>query len=198
MSSAKADHKCRECDNKVAPRRSYCSPECIGAMRRRVHAEKMYRSPEERLWSRVSKLPSGCWEWQGYRMPFGYGQMGIGKRLVLTHRLAWELTNGPIPDGLVLRHSCDNPPCVNPGHLSLGTQQDNVNDMVQRNRGARLFDLPQTVLSDEDVATIRREYFCERGPGIWGAVSNSGELAERYGVTKYHITEIVAGRERAA
>lgn len=183
---------CRQCGGHTAPRRAYCSSECIGAMRRALPV----KSPADRLWSRVAKTGTGCWEWQGYRLPLGYGQIGVRKKVVLTHRLAWELTHGPIPDGLVVRHKCDNPPCCNPDHLELGTQQDNVNDAIERNRIAVGFALPHTVLSDADVRAIRREYSCVRGPGIWGAESNSAELAERYGVTKYHITEIIAGRER--
>lgn len=182
-------------------RPKYCSTECHNAVRRAKYAEnprprKRRPTVEERLWSRVEKMPSGCWEWQGYRMPLGYGQIGVRKKVVLTHRLAWELIHGPTSDGLVVRHKCDNPPCCNPDHLELGTQQDNVNDAIERNRIAVGFALPHTVLSDADVRAIRREYSCVRGPGIWGAESNSAELAERYGVTKYHITEIVAGRER--
>lgn len=55
-----------------------------------------------RLWRRTKKMPSGCWEWQGYVMPEGYGQIGDGKRVRTTHRVAYELSNGPIPDGQLI------------------------------------------------------------------------------------------------
>lgn len=94
------------------------------------------RTPAVRLWSRTS-IDSGhkCWEWQGYRRRSGHGQIGDESgRLVGTHRVAYEFFNGPIPDGMVVMHSCDNPPCCNPRHLSLGTQADNLHDMFRKGR----------------------------------------------------------------
>ena len=73
---------------------------------------------------------SDCIEWTGARSSNGYGRHG--KRYA--HRMAWEQAHGPIPDGLVVRHSCDNPPCVNVEHLLLGTQADNVEDARARRR----------------------------------------------------------------
>ena len=73
---------------------------------------------------------SECVEWIGYTMPGGYGQSN-GK---LAHRTAWETAHGPIPDGIEVLHSCDNPPCHNPEHLFLGTQADNMADMDAKGR----------------------------------------------------------------
>jgi hypothetical protein len=90
-----------------------------------------------RLWSRCERQPNGCLEWQGSTVQGGYGRIYSGppeKRLILTHRAAWQLANGPIPDALVVRHSCDNPPCCDPGHLLTGTQRQNVEDAVSRGR----------------------------------------------------------------
>lgn len=98
----------------------------------------MRKSEEERFWSKVDRSGDGCWEWQAKsRSPFGYGVMRIGGtpgRLVGAHRLAWQYTNGPIPEGLCVLHDCDNPPCCNPAHLHLGTKGDNATEKVERGR----------------------------------------------------------------
>jgi hypothetical protein len=89
----------------------------------------------ERFWARVRKGPE-CWEFAGPTRK-GYGQLGVGSgRHISAHRISWELANGPIPDGMQVLHTCDNPPCVNPAHLFLGTHQDNMDDMVAKGRGA--------------------------------------------------------------
>ena len=79
--------------------------------------------------------PEGCWLWMGKTDYAGYGMVGLGLRKgILAHRFSWEIANGPLPEGLFACHHCDNPPCVNPSHLFLGTHQDNMND---RNRKGR-------------------------------------------------------------
>lgn len=100
------------------------------------------KHPSERFWSKVRKLgPDECWEWVGARHPEGYGYLYAGPlyenrvRWVKSHRLSWEIHNGQIPDGLSVLHHCDNPPCVNPSHLYVGTQAQNVHDRTVRNRG---------------------------------------------------------------
>ena len=98
----------------------------------------MKKSEEERFWSKVDRSGDGCWEWQPKsRSSFGYGVMRIGGtpgRLVGAHRLAWQYTYGPIPEGLCVLHGCDNPPCCNPAHLHLGTKADNMREKVERGR----------------------------------------------------------------
>lgn len=81
----------------------------------------------------------GCWIWRGARNEFGYGTISLRRRAKgaesqRVHRLMWEMHNGPIPDGLVVRHRCDNPPCVNPDHLEVGTHEQNMQDMAERGR----------------------------------------------------------------
>ena len=90
---------------------------------------------EFRFWVRVVKRKGGCWEWIGPRDRYGYGRASRIKKPVRCHRYVWEQYNGPIPDGLCVLHSCDNPPCLNPAHLRLGTHQQNVNDRSSRGRG---------------------------------------------------------------
>lgn len=87
-----------------------------------------------RFWSKVDRGdPDKCWYWMGCRAS-GYGQVWDGKRSIGAHRLSWQITHGAIPDGLSCLHKCDHPPCVNPDHLYIGTQKDNVRDMVERSR----------------------------------------------------------------
>ena len=90
-----------------------------------------------RFWGKVAKRDGEeCWEWQGSRKGGGYGSIGIKGGTVAAHRASWVLTNGAIPDNLWVLHKCDNPPCVRPDHLFLGTRLDNVRDMCAKGRNA--------------------------------------------------------------
>lgn len=87
----------------------------------------------------LDRLPSRaegqCWEYGGTCNPDGYGKLHVGgRRYVGAHRIAYQQFIGPIPTGLVVRHTCDNPPCCNPSHLTLGTVADNAKDSVERGR----------------------------------------------------------------
>lgn len=87
------------------------------------------------FWSKVQKGgPDECWIWTGSKTPSGYGQLRIRQRACVAHRFSYELNIGPVPNSLFVCHRCDNPGCVNPGHLFLGNQQDNVADMVRKGR----------------------------------------------------------------
>jgi hypothetical protein len=92
----------------------------------------------ERFWPKVdsSAGPSACWPWTASCKVKGYGQIGAGgrQRPLLAHRVAWEIANGPIGEGLVVCHSCDNPKCCNPAHLFVGTQAENLQDMTSKGR----------------------------------------------------------------
>jgi hypothetical protein len=89
------------------------------------------------FWTKV-KRSADCWEWQGGKATGGYGQARDGRtgRKTGTHRIAWTLTFGPIPSGFCVCHHCDNPPCVRPNHLFLGTVADNNRDMTAKGRSA--------------------------------------------------------------
>jgi len=77
---------------------------------------------------------SGCWIWTARVSPAGYGQASYKRKSTFAHRLAWTLFRGPIPEGLCVLHKCDNPPCVNPEHLFIGTQIENIRDCVAKGR----------------------------------------------------------------
>jgi hypothetical protein len=95
-------------------------------------------STESRFWPKVDKRgDTECWPWQAGTFQFGHGLLRDQGRLRKAHRISWELHFGEIPDGLCVCHRCDNPPCVNPSHLFLGTQRDNIADRDQKGRTAR-------------------------------------------------------------
>lgn len=158
-------------------------------------------APEVRLVSRLKATPDGCLEWQGACNYKGYGQISVGtgaqKRRVGTHRLAYEIAHGPIPEGMVVRHRCDNRPCCNPFHLEVGTHADNTRDMVERGRAVRGDDCSFTKVREAQIADIRRRYirrFEKVGPtGVWR--SNARELAAEYGVSEDHL-KVLATRGR--
>lgn len=115
-------------------------------------------------------------------MPNGYGQIHQSGRTAYAHRVAWELANGPIPDGGFILHSCDNRRCVNPAHLRVGTFQDNMDDMTGRGRHAHGVRNTHAKLTAEDVKAIRSAEGLHR------------EIAARFGVTQPLVSMIRSGR----
>lgn len=116
----------------------------------------------DRFMSRVdrSEIYNGCWLWVGTRNEYGYGTVYRG-RPMLTHRVSWEMHRGKIPDGLLVLHRCDTPPCCNPDHLFLGTHKDNAQDMIKKGRkakptlGKKCDDAPNRKLNSNQVKDIR-------------------------------------------
>jgi len=115
----------RDCLRK---RSRYCSRDCFNEDRRLPISE--------RFWRHV-RMSDDCWMWTAQVDTDGYGRLWVSKyppRIALAHRFSYQMAYGPIPDDLVVMHGCDNPPCVRPDHLSLGTPWDNVHDAIQKGR----------------------------------------------------------------
>jgi hypothetical protein len=142
----------------------------------------------ERFWAKVRTGEHGCWVWLAYRDPKGYGKFGVGRKTTyLAHRFSWMLANGPIQDDLCVLHRCDNPPCVRPSHLFLGTRGDNATDMALKDRRKGLRTVwgskdGSAKLTEDDVLIIRERV-------------RSGEtqtaVALDYGVTQANVSEII-------
>ena len=94
-----------------------------------------FKPVEERFWEKTEKRgPYECWPWKGHFDKDGYGLLDVGRSCKGAHRVAWELVRGPIPPKMYVCHHCDNPPCVNPKHLYIGSGSDNMRDMWKRKR----------------------------------------------------------------
>ena len=92
------------------------------------------RTTHENFLRKVDKVDGGCWEWTGAVLKDGYGHFHVNRKGVIASRYSYQHYKGDIPPGLVVRHKCDNPKCVNPEHLELGTQKDNYNDAKMKGR----------------------------------------------------------------
>lgn len=131
--SSKLSLTCISCRKKYeawpSAKRRFCSHVCATKHQR--------QKVEERFWLHVQKTES-CWVWTAHRNNNGYGLMrvgyGINRATVSVHRLSWKMHNGEPPPGKCVLHKCDNPPCVNPDHLFLGTHRDNTQDMIRKGR----------------------------------------------------------------
>lgn len=133
----------------------------------------------------------GCWEWQRYVRPAGYGQLGLPgtRRTIDAHRASWIVHRGPIPDGLFVCHHCDNRRCVNPAHLFLGTNADNMADAVAKDRWPHRYGPAHhsTKLSTEAVEAIRRRHAAGGSPKA---------LAAEYGICHQYVWQLVARKWR--
>jgi hypothetical protein len=155
----------------------------------------------DRFWAKVEQS-NDCWEWRGARGAEGYGQMRLAKRgagsSVRAHRVAWELRNGAVPDGLSVLHSCDNRGCVRPDHLFLGTRADNNRDRDLKGRAAKgarhgTHTTPESYrgerqwrakLTSDDVLRIRSRFA--------GGATKLG-LSREFGVSRRTVRSILSG-----
>jgi Pectobacterium phage endonuclease len=162
----------------------YRAPNLVKA---RAARAKMLPTMEERFWARAPIGPvNQCWVWTGAKLNNGYGYLSItrkGKVRVLTaHRLSVEISMRlPIPPGMHVLHSCDNPGCVNPRHLSIGTHKENMADMANKNRHAFGMKSGRSKLTTTQVRAIRKSSAPHK------------VLADKYGIKKLQVYRIQHG-----
>ena len=146
---------------------------------------------ERQHFNRFHRNMNECWEWNGPYWGRGYGRINFGGKGYYVHRLMWEMRHGEIPTGMQVCHHCDNPPCINPEHLFLGTPSENFIDAIKKGRVQMLpphsmpgENHPLVKLTSEQVKIIREE----RKSGV-----SAREIARRYNVSTGHIRQIVSG-----
>lgn len=140
---------------------------------------------KERLFGRLAKLDSGCWEYTGCcHAHNGYGTLRVSGKQYKAHRLMWEIECGEIPSAMRVLHRCDNPPCCNPDHLYLGTQQNNMTDMINKGRAnhGKGVNHSKATLTEDQVHIIRR-LFTERK-------YTQEQIGDMFNVTKSAVAAI--------
>jgi hypothetical protein len=149
---------------------------------------------EERFWSKVDKTPGQgpkgtCWTWTAATDRYGYGLTSVNRHPTVAHRVARELDQGPIPAGLCVLHKCDNPPCVNPKHLFIGTKKDNAQDAIAKGRWTQAHTKNRKLLTESQVRDIRQKYAT--------GVTTFAALGKHFGVSSSTINHIVHRRNWA-
>jgi hypothetical protein len=144
-----------------------------------------------RFWSKVDRRgPNECWPWKASGVPAGYGSLWVNEKRAkeYSHRIAWILVHGEIPEGYFVCHRCDNPPCCNPySHLFLALPAENSADMSAKGRSRRGADSPAAKLSDADVSLVF---------SLAGTLTQE-EIAARVGVRQPAISRILAKKRWA-
>jgi hypothetical protein len=139
---------------------------------------------ESRFWKKVQK-GTDCWNWLAHTNNKGYGTFGLNRTMVLAHRLSYELENGPIPKEMCVLHKCDNPRCVKPSHLWLGSKEANNTDMIRKGRDRKAVGMgvANSKLTDDTVRKVRDLY--KTGKYTWRS------LAKRFGMSHTPIGKII-------
>lgn len=141
----------------------------------------------ERFWPQVDrKGPDECWNWMGFKNSAGYGRLRVDGRKELAHRVSWSDRNGAIPNGLCVLHRCDNPACVNPSHLFLGTRTVNNADRHSKGRSGAPHGEKSSFARFRD---DQIPYVC----ALLKAGLSQSDVARAYGVHKGTISHIARG-----
>lgn len=179
--------QCRTEFNAAGRRTKFCGQPCY--RENRTTSANGYA----RFWDQVEKTPS-CWLWKGWKLNSGYGETSVNGKRITAHRLSYRLANGPIPKGKIIMHQCDQPLCVRPDHLFLGTDADNTADKIAKRRhihGSAMW--WRARLTEDLVRAIRAEFRQERRPGT-RSHTNATVLAKKYGVARNTIIYAATGR----
>jgi len=142
----------------------------------------------ERFWMNVNKATEGCWVWRGGKTGAGYGALQENKKFILAHRLSYEIHNGAIPEGMVVCHKCDNPSCVNPDHLFIGTQAENMLDKKNKGRAKGAHKGGEHALAKLDSAKV-----CEIRNLMASGVKHR-EITKKYKISMSTLTDIKSGK----
>ncbi len=137
-----------------------------------------------RFWNKVDKSRE-CWEWTASKTRDGYGRFRFHEKTVGAHRMAWALSKGEIPSHVSVLHRCDNKICVNPSHLFLGTQADNIRDRCEKGRSAIGENQGSAKLRESEVLEIR----------VWLDIGYSlGSIARAYKICRTSVWNIKSGK----
>ena len=156
----------------------------------------IYTFNERKFEDKIEKTDS-CWIFNGAKSSKGYGSVRTRqpRKMVGAHILAYQKWIGQVDEGMHVLHSCDNPSCVNPEHLGLGTNADNVVDKCEKNRQAKSFKIPHTKLTRNDAESIRNLYFSSKTIGSKKRTGVSyRSLAELYNVHFNTIKAIIQNK----
>lgn len=169
----------------------------------RIEAAKLAREAKaantppmpDRFWLKVDvRGPEECWEWKAaYRNAthtHKYGAFWMNGRHHPANKIAWEIANGPMPEGMFACHSCDNPGCCNPRHIFPGTTQENTADKMSKGRHPQGEAVHNARLKKQDIIEIR----ARKPVGRKAPIGLRDEIASKYGITKHYVTEIWAGK----
>jgi hypothetical protein len=131
------------------------------------------------------RQPEACWLWQGKVVPNGYGALTMGRnKMLLAHRVAHELFNGPVPDDRMVLHSCDNRRCVNPAHLRIGTHAENMTDRCERGRTPTGSRVGGAILTADRVRQMRE---------MNASGMSHSQIAEQFGLKRQTVTSAING-----